>query len=153
MAHYQRDVPDSTDDLDFPGTSLNEVVATPAYLENGHCCGIVREQVNQLVCQSRCPKPESHYSIKCLQMTNRPVLIQDGCWELCVVGVRVSAPPKPVAQASIQGNRYAAVFMYNEGSIYAGQESKEQLEVFAKTCGQEGGACGGARTESFQHPI
>ena len=56
MAHYQRDVPDSTDDPDFPGTSLDEVVVTPAYLENGHCCGIVREQVNQLVCQLRSPK-------------------------------------------------------------------------------------------------
>ena len=93
MAYDQRDIPDSTDDLDFTGTYLDEVIMTKAYLENVHCRGIVREQVDQLVCQLRCTKSESNHSIKCLQTTNRPVLIQDGCWELCVVGVRVNTPP------------------------------------------------------------
>ena len=50
MAYYQTDVPGSTGDPDFPGTGLDKVVATPAYLDNGYCCGIVREQVDQLVC-------------------------------------------------------------------------------------------------------
>ena len=56
MAYYQSDVPGSTGDPDFPGTGMDEVIMTHVYLENGHCCGIVREQVDQLVCHSRCPQ-------------------------------------------------------------------------------------------------
>ena len=48
MAYCQGDVPGCASDPDVPGTSLDEGVPALASMENAHCCGIIREEVDKL---------------------------------------------------------------------------------------------------------
>ena len=44
VPHYKHDVPGSTSDPDFPGTSLNEIIPTPACLKHLDCGDIFRKK-------------------------------------------------------------------------------------------------------------
>ena len=55
MTYCQCDVPECASEPDVPGTSLDECIPVLASLEDGHCGGIIRKEVDKLASEFRCP--------------------------------------------------------------------------------------------------
>ena len=63
MAYCQGDITGCTSEPDVPGTILDEGIPARASLEDGHCCGIIREEGDKLPCEVRGPDLDCHHGI------------------------------------------------------------------------------------------